>query len=196
MKSHLAVPLGSASLSKEEGTPHLVIAVPVMIVEETVRTVARSHYRSWWYASSFSTSRGSAAKGAPRRFAVLSSLRSSEVWLPIDVAAFGVSQTSNRMYRACVPTCITTCTLLCVLEAEPPAKTCTGKKLARDAKSRRGCLGCFGKSSNNPAGAQAPHALGRDSWFVFRSQMHANSTGIPGFLVVDIHLLPAGLVIR
>lgn len=39
-------------------------------------------------------------------------------------------------------------------------------------------------------------APGRDSWFVFRSQMHANSTGNLGFLVVDIHLLPMGLVIR
>lgn len=80
-KSHLVVPLGSASLSKEEGTPHLVIAVPVMTVEETVRMVARSHYGSWWYASSFSTSRGSAAKGMPRRFAAFPSIRSSEVWL-------------------------------------------------------------------------------------------------------------------
>lgn len=47
-------------------------------------------------------------------------------YIPIDVAVFGVSQTSNRMYRACVPTCMT----VCVLEAEPPAKTYTTASFA------------------------------------------------------------------
>lgn len=86
-------------------------------------------------------------------------------YIPIDVAVFGVSQTSNRMYRACVPTCMTVCVCLRLNHQRKPTlrrvlQHMVGGELALDAESRcsrRGCLGCFGKSSNNPSGAHALH---------------------------------------
>lgn len=128
-------------------------------------------------------------------------------YIPIDVAVFGVSQTSNRMYRACVPTCMT----VCVLEAEPPAKTYTTASFAAHGWKGTYLPSMLSRGARGVAvwvvlaRAQTTHlelmhcisiAPGRDSWFVFRSQMHANSTGNLGFLVVDIYLLPMGLVIR
>lgn len=130
-------------------------------------------------------------------------------YIPIDVAVFGVSQTSNRMYRACVPTCMT----VCVLEAEPPAKTYTTASFAAHgwkgtymylpsmlSRGARGVAVWVVLARAQTTHLELMHCIsiapGWDSWFVFRSQMHANSTGNLGFLVVDIYLLPMGLVIR